>query len=35
MIGITKRTYTVIAESLEMKECWLQIFRCILGQHPG
>lgn len=35
MIGIPKRTYTFIAESLEMKECWLQIFRCILGQHPG
>jgi hypothetical protein len=32
MVGITKRTYTFIADSVELKECWMQIFRCILGQ---
>jgi hypothetical protein len=32
MIGVTKRTYTFIADSIELKECWMQIFRCILGQ---
>lgn len=32
MVGVPKRTYTFIAESLELKECWLQVFRCILGQ---
>ena len=32
MVGVPKRTYTFIAESLMQKECWLQVFRCILGQ---
>lgn len=32
MIGITNRTYTFIAETVEVKHCWMQVFMCILGQ---
>lgn len=32
MIGVTKRTYTFIADTIELKECWMQFFRCVLGQ---
>ena len=31
-IGVTKRTYTFIADTIELKECWMQFFRCVLGQ---
>lgn len=32
LLGIPKRTYTFVAESLELKEAWMQVFRCMLGQ---
>lgn len=32
MVGIHKRTYTFIADSVELKDCWMQVLRCILGQ---